>query len=169
MFIHNKFNEDLSNECLSLIEKYKVKKSNSISDDFYKSHLDCFTSLIEDWKDDCKNCFAIIINEKGHMQDNGTYSPVYATICKSPHWCTEGVLLSGNLYDATKFDLNSQDLYPILGYLKERFPSRKFNVIKVNKSIFGSNPKELWSDKYTRGDFDKSGRINGNFVKEVQY
>lgn len=167
MFRHDSCNKNTVKECLGTINFYRAQKENSIYDYFYHSHLDCFESLIEDWQNECENSFAVIMDRKGHKNSNNTYSPVYATVCMKPHWEQEGIMLSGGLYDATKFDLDSDDLYPILKYIQEKFPSRNFEVVHINKGVFGDLPREVWSDENVNGNFDRTGEINGNFVKTV--
>lgn len=167
MYKHDKCNKKVADESLKFIEMYRNKKENSIYDDFYHSHLDCFEELIGDWKKQEEDCYAIIMCRKGHKHDDGSYSPVYATVCKKPHWDDEGIMLTSGLYDATKFDLSCEDLFPIYNYIKSRFPERNFKVVYINKGVFGTNPRELWSSKEVRGNFDETGEISGILIKEV--
>lgn len=165
MFKHDSCNKEVVEECLKRISFVRDNKSNSIFDDFYRSHLDCFESLIEDWKDLENNSFAVIVCRKGHKNSDNTYSPVYATICMKDHWTDEGVMLTSGLYDATKFDLTSEDLYIFLKYCNSTFKNREFSIIYLDKSIFGDKPRELWSDDIVNCGFTKSGVFKGINLK----
>lgn len=167
MYKHDKCNKKVANESLKFIEMYRNKKENSIYDDFYHSHLDCFEELIEDWKKQEEDCYAVIMCDKGIEFDGGVWLPSYATVCIKPHWSSEGILISTSLYDATKFDLSCEDLFPIYNYIKSRFPKRDFKVVYINKGVFGTSPRELWSSKEVSGNFDETGEISGILIKEV--
>ena len=39
-------------------------------------------------------CLGVLCAPKGHTDKNGKTSPVYATICKRPHWDFESVMLT---------------------------------------------------------------------------
>ena len=116
-----------------------------------------FEELIEDWKEQEEDCYAVIMCDK----------PLYVTVCMKPHWDSEGILITSSLYDATKFDLSCEDLFPIYNYIKSRFPERNFKVVYINKGVFGTNPRELWSSKEVRGNFDETGEISGTLIKKV--
>lgn len=168
MYNHTNCNKEVVEDSLRRIDFYIPKKENNIFDYFYMSHLNCFMSLIEDWKSEEENCFAIIYIKDGHVYDSGEVSPTYATICKSPHWGKqEGVMLTSGLYDATKFDLFSEDLPYFLSYIKKRYPDKNVSIAKIPKDICGSNPRELWSNAEIRGDFDTTGLLNGNIIKDI--
>lgn len=167
MFKYDDCNKRVVEECLKAVDQYRGTKSNNMFDAFYHSHLDCFVSLIEDWKKLEEDSFAVIMCRKGHKYEDSHYSPVYATVCKKPHWDSEGIMLTGGFYDATKFDLASPDLYPMLKFINNRFPDKEFEVIVLSKGVIGDRPKELWSIDSTRGDFDETGEVAGAFVKEV--
>lgn len=167
MFRHDECNKRVADESLKAIESYRHRKSDSVFDDFYRSHLDCFEILIEDWKKMQDDYFMVIICREGNKYSNGTISPNYVTICTRPRYISEGVLLARDLYNATKFDLDSIDLYSIFKFVKKKFPDMEFELIPVNKGIFGSSPREVWSNDAVRGNFDKTGEIAGSFVKGV--
>ena len=44
MYKHNECNKKVADESLKFIDLYRGKKSNSIYDDFYSSHLNCLKS-----------------------------------------------------------------------------------------------------------------------------
>lgn len=167
MYKHDKCNKKVANESLKFIEMYRNKKENSIYDDFYHSHLDCFEGLIEDWKKQEEDCYAVIICNKGTEYEDGVFLPNYATVCVKPHWGSEGIMLTSSFYDATKFDLSCEDLFPVYNYIKSRFPDKDFKVVYIDKGVFGNKPRELWSSKEVRGNFDKTGEISGTLIKEV--
>ena len=157
----------MAEESLKRIDFYLSRKNDDMFDDFYRSHLGCFTSTIEDWQQEEESCFAVICVVNGHKHDSGDVTPTYATVCKSPHWGSqEGIMLTSGLYDATKFDLFSDDLVLVFNHVKSKFPDKDVQIVKIPKVVCGSNPKELWSSDNVRGDFDTTGKISGTVVKE---
>ena len=155
-------------DCLKRIDYYINHKSYSIFDDFYQCHLDCFETLVNNELNRRDTEFKVIVEPNGHTYESGVITPNYITICKSPHWGdNEGVLISGNPYDATKFNYEDSDLNDILAYVKSRYPLREFKIISVSKTLFGNTPKEVWDNESVKCDFDKTGMIDGNVVKKV--
>lgn len=63
MLTHDNCNNKLVDDCLKRIDFYKKHKNNDIFDDFYRSHLDCFENLIEKWKAEAENCYAVIMSK----------------------------------------------------------------------------------------------------------
>lgn len=87
MLIHDNCNKKLVDDCLKRIDFYKKHKNNDIFDDFYHPHLDCFESLIEDWKAEEENCYAVIMSK--YIEDGGKFDPLYVTV--------RDMLQSGNI------------------------------------------------------------------------
>lgn len=112
--------------------------------------------------------YKVIVNVKGHVYESGATSPNYVTVCKKPHWDTEGIMLQGNLGDATKFEVYDSDVDVIFEYTKKRYEGkREFAIVEVDERILSTPLREVWGIGDIKGDFDETGLINGNFVKEV--
>lgn len=158
-FNTNSIYDTVVEESLARIEFYRQKKDNNIFDDFYHSHLDCMQELLEQCKEDMIMKYTVIICQEGHKYDSGETTPVYVTICKKPHWDSEGIMLQSGFYDATKFNPYDDDIKLILEYVRASFPDRKFCTIDIDKRILGSRPREVWSD--IKGTFDEDKSING--------
>lgn len=75
MFIHDDCNKKLADNCLKRIEFYREHKNNDIYDDFYHFHLNCFESLINVWKAEEENCYAVIMSKD--IIENGKFNPLY--------------------------------------------------------------------------------------------
>lgn len=135
MFKHDECNKALSEECLKFIDIYRGTKENNISDAFYHKHLDCFVSLIEDWKEQEKDSFAVIMSGK---------EAKYVTVTSNNDSIT--FTLTTSIYDATKFFLNSSDLYLLLDRVKDSFTDKEFEVIYINKKVFGDSQRQVWKD-----------------------
>ena len=137
----------------------------NLSNRLKSSEYDLIQSLLKNEKEKYSNSFKLIIEPNGHKYESGKTSSNFVTICKSPHWGSrEGVMITGNIYDATKFEYFDSDAERILKYVKSRYPERNFKIIDIDKDFFGSNPRELWSDKNVKCDFDETGLINGTMV-----
>lgn len=102
----------------------------------------------------------ILCAPKGLVDKNGKTSPVYATICKKPHWDFEGVMLTSGTHDATKIEPTCPDLEPLLNYCNNHFNDREFIIIKVPINEFGKSLKhELWSNEKIKDDFSETHKI----------
>lgn len=156
--------DSVVDESLERIEFYREKKDNNIFDDFYHSHLNCMQELLEQCKEDMKMKYVVIFAPKGHRNKDGSYSPVYVTVCKKPHWESEGIMLQGGLYDATKFDQYSDDIDLILKYCRACFPDKQFCVVDVDKRILGTNPREVWED--VKGDFAETKMLKDMYLND---
>lgn len=151
MFNHYECNRKLTDECIKFIELYRQRKENNIFDAFYHSHLDCFTSLIEDWKNSERDCYAVIACDFDFVQITQK----------------SGVVLVKNVAEATMFDLSDDDLYDIFSYIKKQVVTDKYKIIPVDKILLHEKELNLWSDKNIQGNFAVTGEINEDFVKEV--
>lgn len=159
--------KNIVSECLKRIKFYRSHKENSIYDNFYHTHLDCMEELLEGYQNLQKNFFYVICVINAHTYSNGEVCSHYITVCKKPHWESEGIMITSGIYDATKFDIECRDIKPIMKYCKERFPDKEFQVCLVDKRLLSSIPREVWSLEDIRGDFDTTGEIAGNFVKNI--
>lgn len=74
------------------------------------------------------NSFYVILNTK----DDGNI--LYTTTYK------EGYMLQGNLYDADKY-LTQDKAKEFLSIFADIYKERKFEIITVNKKIFGEQPR----------------------------
>lgn len=160
-------NNNIVKECIRRIDFYREHKDNNQFDDFYHSHLDCMQELLEGYQGLLENFFYVICAVEDNKYSNGEVTSNYVTVCKKPHWESEGIMITGGLHDATKFDIDSKDIKSIMEYCKKRFPSKKFDVVLVDKKLLSSIPREVWSIDSIRGDFDETGEISGNFVKDI--
>lgn len=149
MFRHDTCNKNTAKESLRFIESYRERKNNDMYDDFYHSHLNCFEALIEDWEEQEKTSIALIICTDGHKNSDGSFSPTYLKICEGSRLGSSGIMFQSNLYDATKFALDSKNLESFLDYVKETFPDNSFKIIFMDKVVFGSRRLELWKDRQT--------------------
>lgn len=74
--------------------------------------------------------FYIIYNLKNDIECNISY----ATFLK------DGIMMSSNLYDATKFD-DEKDVHEYLNHIKGIFKDLTFGVLEMDKIVFGNRPK----------------------------
>lgn len=111
--------------------------------------------------------FVVIACELGHIYESGEISPTFATLCIKPHWDSDGVMFTSGIYDATKFNLDDEDLDKIFEVVQERNKNKDLSLVLVPKMMCGSLPRECWSSKSTRGSFDETGELFGENIKEV--
>lgn len=162
-------NKKIVDEALSRIDLYYSLKENNMLDTFYVSHLSCMQELLEKYNEALDGMLYVICAVDDNKYSTGECTPNYVTVCKKPHWEQEGLMITRGIYDATKFNIECCDIKPILKYCESKFPDKKFEVVPVDKRTLGNLPRELWSDERIRGDFDKTGKISGIFVKDVGY
>lgn len=156
MFKYDKCNMKLIDEMLKFVELFKDSENKDIV--IPNSYLDCFVSLINDWKNSVNDYNAVIVNRKGHRNKDDTYSMTFATNCIKPHWNSEGVMFTSGVWDATKFPLDYEDLWLFLKYIKNSKLTGDFDVLLLPKSVSGNN--ENWGKESVRGNFDTTGVFN---------
>lgn len=149
MFLHNEDNVQVVDSIFSKVNS--LQKSGSVSP-FDEVQLSCLKNVIEDWKEQVDNSYAIIKCINGIKDVNGSH-PTYVTVCAKPHWSTEGVLASTNIFSATKFEPTSEDMFNILNHLHKHSKNKQYTIVYINKDVFPVPVQEVWSNAKVRGDW----------------
>lgn len=116
---------------------------------------------------DGNDFFKVIAVRRGHQYEDGTYTPLYTTFCKKPTWANEGLLLTSGLFDATKFEVDNNDIDSLLAYCKEHVPKYDYEVVLVSRLQLGTNTRSFWKD--TKGDFEETRLIGRIYVPIAEY